>query len=178
MGGLNIQPAIGFNCPPAGCESFPLLHLDETVSDEGIIDGEPFAVTTLAMDLSSMPERARQSGWKDSVRLVTSVSGRNGPPPAEADPNGIYGFESVELESQAEGTGPAIIAFQKVDDFPDLQAAVDYIRTEQYQQIQDVMRSFSARACTGGPAEPRSYTGPNNNSVPDLCAAEEVSPEL
>ena len=177
VGGLTIQPAIGFNCPPTGCENFPLLQLDEVASGEGLVDGEPFAVRTVAMDLSSEPERVRQSGWGDNVRLVTAVSGRTAPPPTETDPNGIYDFESVGLGAEAEGQIAGIIGFRNVKDFPDLRTAVGYLEIEQYQRTQEMLRSFSARACTGDPAEPRSFTGPDSNSIPDLCAPDATATE-
>lgn len=176
VAGLYIHQFLGLECYPP-CETFPLLQLDKVPSDGFYVKGVPLAVRTVAMDLSSHPEQRRQAVWDDQVRLVVGLGGDTDLVSEESNPQHIYGYGSVRLGLDDELAKVRLVSFNKVDDFPDLRSAIDYVGTDEYQMVQDMIKSFTARPCTGAPDEPESYTGPGNGSATDLCAASDSTAE-
>lgn len=157
-------------CSYEPCENFPVVALDDAISGNHLGDGKPFAVRANAMDLTSRRDQLQRLGWDDNVRVAVGLRGNPEAGPEESDPYSIYGIGGVQSVPEGDLSTLRIVMFNAVRDFSTLQAAKEYIGTEKYLQIQTMIGSFSARACSGQPGEPKSSTGPGNNSAPDLCA--------
>ena len=174
---LDIRQATGAlipNCGSGPCDSFPVIVLDE-VKSRTTLDGKEVMVMSKAMDLTSRQDLITAENWENNVRLAIGLGGNPDAEPADSDPSGIYGLVGVQSVPGSGSTTMRFVAFNAVKDFATITAAKEYVRTNRYLEIQGMISSFSAHACTGQDGEPKSSTGPGNGTGVDLCAATPAS---
>ncbi|WP_344122632.1 hypothetical protein [Kocuria aegyptia] len=144
VGHLSVLIAWGAECGP-DCSMPPVTHLGDVPGGVPLSSSGQFVVRSVAMDLTSAPELRNAYGWPDAVRLVTSLTDADSPPPTAMLPHVLYGLGTVETGVVApNGITYRTVIFSSVHDFPSLEAAREYTGSEQHQQVEAMIASFRA----------------------------------
>lgn len=144
LGDLSVLIAWGAECGP-DCSMPPVVHLGDVPGGVPLSSSGEFVVRSVAMDLSAAPELRNAYGWSDSVRLVTSLTGADDPPPTAMLPHVMYGLGQVETGVVApNGITYRTVIFSSIHDFPTLEAAREYAASEEHRQIEAMIASFRA----------------------------------
>ncbi|MFI7494179.1 hypothetical protein ACH9D2_05575 [Kocuria sp. M4R2S49] len=144
VGHLSVLIAWGAECGP-DCSMPPVAHLGDVPGGVPLSSSGEFVVRSVAMDLTSAPELRNAYGWPDAVRLVTSLTDADEPPPTAMLPHVMYGLGMVETGVVApNGITYRTVIFSSVHDFPTLEAAREYARSEQHRQVEAMIASFRA----------------------------------
>lgn len=144
VGHLSVLVAWGAECGP-DCSMPPVAHLGDVPGSVPLSSSGEFVVRSVAMDLTSAPELRNAYGWPDAVRLVTSLTDADDPPPTAMLPHVMYGLGRVETGVVASnGVTYRTVIFSSVHDFPTLEAAREYTRSEQHRQVEAMIASFRA----------------------------------
>ena len=141
---LSVLIAWGAECGP-DCPMPPVVHLGDVPGSVPLSNSGPFVVRSVAMDLSSSPDLRNAYGWADSVRLVTSLTDAETPPPTAMLPHVMYGLGLVETGVVApNGISYRTVIFSSIHDFPTLVAAREYAGSERQRQVEAMIASFRA----------------------------------
>ena len=144
VGHLSVLIAWGAECGP-DCSMPPVAHLGDVPGSVPLSSSGEFVVRSVAMDLTSSPELRNAYGWPDAVRLVTSLTDADAPPPTTMLPHVLYGLGLVETGVVApNGITYRTVIFSSVHDFPTLEAAREYAGSEQHRQVEAMIASFRA----------------------------------
>lgn len=144
VGHLSVLIAWGAECGP-DCSMPPVAHLGDVPGSVPLSSSGEFVVRSVAMDLTSAPELRNAYGWPDAVRLVTSLTDADAPPPTTMLPHVLYGLGLVETGVVApNGITYRTVIFSSVHDFPTLEAAREYAGSEQHRQVEAMIASFRA----------------------------------
>lgn len=144
VGHLSVLIAWGAECGP-DCSMPPVAHLGDVPGSVPLSSSGEFVVRSVAMDLTSSPELRNAYGWPDAVRLVTSLTDADAPPPTTMLPHVLYGLGMVETGVVApNGITYRTVIFSSVHDFPTLEAAREYAGSEQHRQVEAMIASFRA----------------------------------
>ncbi|PWF84286.1 hypothetical protein DEJ38_01345 [Kocuria rosea] len=144
VGHLSVLIAWGAECGP-DCSMPPVAHLGDVPGSVPLSSSGEFVVRSVAMDLTSAPELRNAYGWPDAVRLVTSLTDAEAPPPTTMLPHVLYGLGLVETGVVApNGITYRTVIFSSVHDFPTLEAAREYAGSEQHRQVEAMIASFRA----------------------------------
>lgn len=144
VGHLSVLIAWGAECGP-DCSMPPVAHLGDVPGSVPLSSSGEFVVRSVAMDLTSSPELRNAYGWPDAVRLVTSLTDAEAPPPTTMLPHVLYGLGLVETGVVApNGITYRTVIFSSVHDFPTLEAAREYAGSEQHRQVEAMIASFRA----------------------------------
>lgn len=144
VGHLSVLIAWGAECGP-DCSMPPVAHLGDVPGSVPLSSSGEFVVRSVAMDLTSSPELRNAYGWPDAVRLVTSLTDADAPPPTTMLPHVLYGLGLVETGVVApNGITYRTVIFRSVHDFPTLEAAREYAGSEQHRQVEAMIASFRA----------------------------------
>ena len=144
VGHLSVLIAWGAECGP-DCSMPPVAHLGDVPGSVPLSSSGEFVVRSVAMDLTSAPELRNAYGWPDAVRLVTSLTDADAPPPTTMLPHVLYGLGMVETGVVApNGITYRTVIFSSVHDFPTLEAAREYAGSEQHRQVEAMIASFRA----------------------------------
>lgn len=144
LGDLSVLIAWGAECGP-DCSMPPVVHLGDVPGGVPLSSSGEFVVRSVAMDLTSAPELRNAYGWSDAVRLVTSLTDADDPPPTAMLPHVMYGLGQVEAGVVApNGITYRTVIFSSVHDFPTLEAAREYAASEEHRQIEAMIASFRA----------------------------------
>jgi hypothetical protein len=144
VGHLSVLIAWGAECGP-DCSMPPVAHLGDVRGSVPLSSSGEFVVRSVAMDLTSSPELRNAYGWPDAVRLVTSLTDADAPPPTTMLPHVLYGLGLVETGVVApNGITYRTVIFSSVHDFPTLEAAREYAGSEQHRQVETMIASFRA----------------------------------
>lgn len=144
VGHLSVLIAWGAECGP-DCSMPPVAHLGDVPGSVPLSSSGEFVVRSVAMDLMSSPELRNAYGWPDAVRLVTSLTDAEAPPPTTMLPHVLYGLGMVETGVVApNGITYRTVIFSSVHDFPTLEAAREYAGSEQHRQVEAMIASFRA----------------------------------
>lgn len=144
IGYLSVLIAWGAVCGP-GCPMPPVAHLGDVPGEVPLSSSGEFVVRSVAMDLTSAPELRNAYGWPDAVRLVTSLTDAEVPPPTAMPPDVMYGVGLVETGVVASnGITYRTVIFSSVHDFPTLEAAREYAESEEHRQVEAMIASFRA----------------------------------
>ncbi|MFF0990656.1 hypothetical protein [Kocuria nitroreducens] len=144
VGHLSVLIAWGAECGP-DCSMPPVAHLGDVPGGVPLSSSGEFVVRSVAMDLTSAPELRNAYGWPDAVRLVTSLTDADFPPPTAMLPHVLYGMGMVETGVVApNGITYRTVIFSSVHDFPTLDAAREYAGSEQHRQVVAMIASFRA----------------------------------
>ena len=144
VGHLSVLIAWGAECGP-DCSMPPVAHLGDVPGSVPLSSSGEFVVRSVAMDLTSSPELRNAYGWPDAVRLVTSLTDADAPPPTTMLPHVLYGLGLVETGVVApNGITYRTVIFSSVHDFPTLEAAREYAGLEQHRQVEAMIASFRA----------------------------------
>lgn len=144
VGHLSVLIAWGAECGP-DCSMPPVAHLGDVPGGVPLSSSGEFVVRSVAMDLTSAPELRNAYGWPDAVRLVTSLTDADEPVPTAMLPHVLYGLGLVETGVVApNGITYRTVIFSSVHDFPTLEAAREYARSEQHRQVEAMIASFRA----------------------------------
>lgn len=144
VGHLSVLIAWGAECGP-DCSMPPVAHLGDVPGSVPLSSSGEFVVRSVAMDLTSSPELRNAYGWPDAVRLVTSLTDADAPPPTTMLPHVLYGLGLVETGVVApNGITYRTVIFSSVHDFPTLEAAREYAGSEQHRQVEAMIASFCA----------------------------------
>ena len=144
VGHLSVLIAWGAECGP-DCSMPPVAHLGDIPGSVPLSSSGEFVVRSVAMDLTSSPELRNAYGWPDAVRLVTSLTDADAPPPTTMLPHVLYGLGLVETGVVApNGITYRTVIFSSVHDFPTLEAAREYAGSEQHRQVEAMIASFRA----------------------------------
>lgn len=144
VGHLSVLIAWGAECGP-DCSMPPVAHLGDVPGGVPLSSSGEFVVRSVAMDLTSSPELRNAYGWPDAVRLVTSLTDADAPPPTTMLPHVLYGLGMVETGVVApNGITYRTVIFSSVHDFPTLEAAREYAGSEQHRQVEAMIASFRA----------------------------------
>ncbi|WP_272026628.1 hypothetical protein [Kocuria rosea] len=144
VGHLSVLIAWGAECGP-DCSMPPVAHLGDVPGSVPLSRSGEFVVRSVAMDLTSSPELRNAYGWPDAVRLVTSLTDADAPPPTTMLPHVLYGLGLVETGVVApNGITYRTVIFSSVHDFPTLEAAREYAGSEQHRQVEAMIASFRA----------------------------------
>jgi len=144
VGHLSVLIAWGAECGP-GCSTPPVVHLGDVPGSVPLSASGEFVVRSVAMDLTSAPEIRNAYGWPDSVRLVTSLTDAEVPPPTGMLPHVMHGLGSVETGVVApNGVTYRTVIFSSVHDFATLEEAQEYAASEEHRQVQAMIASFRA----------------------------------
>ena len=140
---LDILIAWGAECP---CVTYPAVYLGSWTGGESLSVSGPVAARSMAVDLSAYPSERVQNNWPDNVRVVTSLGSAAVPPPLTMMPRLMYALGLVETEVVADnGSTGRTVLFWSSRDFATLDEARSYTRTEEHQQIQEMIASFRER---------------------------------
>lgn len=144
LGDLSVLIAWGAECGP-DCSMPPVVHLGDVPGGVPLSSSGEFVVRSVAMDLTSAPEVRNAYGWSDAVRLVTSLTDADDPPPTAMLPHVMYGLGQVEAGVVApNGITYRTVIFSSIHDFPTLEAAREYAASEEHRQIEAMIASFRA----------------------------------
>lgn len=144
VGHLSVLIAWGAECGP-DCSMPPVAHLGDVPGSVPLSSSGEFVVRSVAMDLTFSPELRNAYGWPDAVRLVTSLTDADAPPPTTMLPHVLYGLGLVETGVVApNGITYRTVIFSSVHDFPTLEAAREYAGSEQHRQVEAMIASFRA----------------------------------
>ncbi|GGG58693.1 hypothetical protein GCM10011374_21880 [Kocuria dechangensis] len=144
VGHLSVLIAWGAECGP-DCSTPPVVHLGDVPGSVPLSASGDFVVRSVAMDLTSAPEIRNAYGWPDSVRLVTSLTDAEVPPPTGMLPHVMHGLGSVETGVVApNGVTYRTVIFSSVHDFATLEEAQAYVASEEHRQVQAMIASFRA----------------------------------
>ena len=144
VGHLSVLIAWGAECGP-DCSMPPVAHLGDVPGSVPLSSSGEFVVRSVAMDLTSSPELRNAYGWPDAVRLVTSLTDADAPPPTTMLPHVLYGLGMVETGVVApNGITYRTVIFSSVHDFPTLEVAREYAGSEQHRQVEAMIASFRA----------------------------------
>jgi hypothetical protein len=144
LGHLSVLVAWGAECGP-DCSMPPVVHLGDLPGGVPLSSSGEFVVRSVAMDLTAAPELRNAYGWPDAVRLVTSLTDADVPPPTGMLPHVMYGLGQVETGVVApNGITYRTVIFSSVHDFPTLGAAREYAASEEHRQIEAMIASFRA----------------------------------
>lgn len=144
VGHLSVLIAWGAECGP-DCSMPPVAHLGDVPGSVPLSSSGEFVVRSVAMDLTAAPELRTAYGWPDAVRLVTSLTDADSPPPTAMLPHVLYGLGMVETGVVApNGITYRTVIFSSVHDFPTLEAAQEYAGSEQHRQVEAMIASFRA----------------------------------
>lgn len=144
LGHLSVLIAWGAECGP-DCSMPPVVHLGDVPGGVPLSGSGEFVVRSVAMDLTAAPQLRNGYGWPDAVRLVTSLTDADDPPPTAMLPHVMYGLGQVETGVVApNGITYRTVIFSSVHDFPTLEAAREYAASEEHRQIEAMIASFRA----------------------------------
>jgi hypothetical protein len=144
VGHLTVLMAWGAECGP-DCSMPPVTHLGDVPGAVPLSNSGEFVVRTVAMDLTGAPELRNAYGWQDNVRHVTSLTDAEVPPPTRMLPHVMYGLGLVETGVVApNGITYRTVIFSSLHDFPTLDAARAWTRSEEHRQVQAMIASFRA----------------------------------
>ncbi|MFE7629646.1 hypothetical protein [Kocuria sp. NPDC057446] len=144
VGHLSVLIAWGAECGP-DCSMPPVAHLGDVPGGVPLSSSGEFVVRSVAMDLTAAPELRNAHGWPDAVRLVTSLTDAESPPPSAMLPHVLYGLGLVETGVVApNGITYRTVVLSSVHDFPTLEAAREYAGSEQHRQVEAMIASFRA----------------------------------
>ncbi|MGQ1798763.1 hypothetical protein ACT4S5_16750 [Kocuria oceani] len=116
------------------------------------------------MDLTDASRLCDVNGWQGDVRLTTSLTDADVPPPTVMLPHVMHvmhvmhGLGPVETGADApNGITDRTVVLSSAHDFPSLAAAEAYAATEEHRQVRAMIASFRARAqeTRGGPVATR-----------------------
>ncbi|WP_424347783.1 hypothetical protein [Kocuria sp. CH-021] len=144
LGYLTVLQAWGAECGP-DCTQPAVVHLGDVPGEAALSSSGEFVVRSVAMDLTSSPRLRNVNGWQDNVRLMTSLTDADTPPPTAMLPHVMYGLGLVETGVVASnGITYRTVIFSSAHDFPTVAAAEEYVASEEHQQIQAMIASFRA----------------------------------
>ena len=144
VGQLSVLVAWGAECGP-DCTQPAVAHLGDVPGTVPLSSSGPFVVRSVAMDLTGSPRLREINGWQDNVRLTTSLTDADVPPPTAMLPHVLYGLGLVETGVVApNGITYRTVIFSSVHDFPTVAAAEAYAATEEHRQVQAMIASFRA----------------------------------
>lgn len=141
---LSVLVAWGAECGP-GCPTPPVVHLGDVPGGAPLSRSGEFVVRSVAMDLGAEPELRNLYGWQGPVRLTTSLTDAEVPPPETMLPHVMYGLGLVETGVVAvNGITYRTVVLSSVHDFATLQEAEAYTASEEHRQVQAMIASFRA----------------------------------
>lgn len=144
LGHLTVLQAWGAECGP-DCTQPAVVPLGDVPGGVPLSYSGEFVVRSVAMDLTSSPRLRNVNGWQDNVRLVTSLTDADTPPPTAMLPNVMYGLGLVETGVVASnGITYRTVIFSSLHDLPTVAAAEEYAASEEHRQIQAMIASFRA----------------------------------
>ncbi|MEX5297633.1 hypothetical protein RCG67_02495 [Kocuria sp. CPCC 205292] len=144
LGYLTVLQAWGAECGP-DCTQPAVVHLGDVPGEAALSSSGEFVVRSVAMDLTSSPRLRNVNGWQDNVRLMTSLTDADTPPPTAMLPHVMYGLGLVETGVVASnGITYRTVIFSSAHDFPTIAAAEEYVASEEHRQIQAMIASFRA----------------------------------
>jgi hypothetical protein len=144
VGHLTVLQAWGAECGP-DCTQPAVVHLGDVPGRVALSSSGEFVVRSVAMDLTSSPRLRNINGWQDNVRLMTSLTDADTPPPTAMLPHVMYGLGLVETGVVASnGITYRTVIFSSAHDFATVAAAEEYVVSEEHRQIQAMIASFRA----------------------------------
>ncbi|PLC11254.1 hypothetical protein AUQ48_02070 [Kocuria flava] len=144
MAHLSVLVARGAECGP-GCPAPPVVHLGDVPGGAPLSRSGEFVARSVAMDLGAEPELRTLYGRQGPVRLTTSLTDAEVPPPATMLPHVMHGLGLVETGVVAvNGVTHRTVVLSSVHDVATLQEAEECTASEEHRQVQAMIASYRA----------------------------------